>query len=901
AAARAGGRTADPAQAAELAAELARLLDQMETERIGFERFADISPREEHLARHWAEVLAFLAILTESWPGVLAEEGAIGPAERRNRLLAAQGERWRHEPPADWVIAAGSTGSVPATADLLAVVARLPRGCVVLPGLDREMSETDWAELPETHPQFGMARLLRHIEAKRADVRPWGADWPSAAAGVGEPERARVIAAAMHPNPAAPPEGTAAALENVSWIEAPSPEEESAAIALILRETLRHENRTAALVTPDRALARRVAAKLKRWSVEVDDSAGTPLAATPLATFLRLVAEAAAQKFEAVSLLACLKHPLAAGGQARDDFRGRVRDLDRLVLRGPACGRGLEPLRARIAARLAEAEAKPDSETARAIAPRLRALGPWLDNVAKMLAPLVEILGGRPAHCSDIAAVHVGAAEALAASDEEKGAQRLWRGEEAEPLAAFFADLAAAGRDFEPLAGARYPEFLAALLAGRVVRPRFGRHPRLSIWGPLEARLQHADVMVLAGLNEGDWPPNPGMDPWMSRPMRARLGLALPERRIGLAAHDFTQGFAAPRVVLSRSLRSGGQPTVPSRWLLRLENTVGAKPADAMRARGRQWMDAAIELDRPAQSAARSRPLPCPPAALRPRRLSVTEIATLQVNPYAIYARHVLGLDPLDAIGADPGAAERGTFIHQVMEKFFVRFPRDVPLGGAAEFRASLEEIGRDCLGPVGLAPGLHAIWWPRFRDIARWVAEQEVVRRARLRPLAAESSGALRIETAGGVFTLSGRADRVDRLADGRLAIVDYKTGALPESGDDRSGFAPQLPLLGAMAEAGVLSGVRAGKTAELAYWHLSGGEQGGREQPFRCPENTEAPDVVQAALDGLRSLIALFDDEMMPYAPYVHRARVRFDDYKHLAREAEWSGGGNGTEDDE
>lgn len=900
---------ADAAQAAELAAELARLLDQMETERIGFERLKDISPSADALARHWNDILRFLSILTANWPAVLAEEGAIGPADRRNRLLAAQAARWRDAPPAGWVVAAGSTGSIPATADLLAAVARLERGCVVLPGLDLDMAAPDWAEVAkmETHPQSGLARLLAHFGVGREAVRSWGADWPSAAAGIGAPERARVMARALAPSPTSAPDDAASCLATVSWIEAPAPDEEAAAIALILRETLRHEGRTGALVTPDRSLARRVAAKLRRWGVEVDDSAGTPVAATPVATYLLLVAELAARRFEPVALLSCLKHPLAAGGMAREGFRARVRDLDRLVLRGPAGAPGLAALRARIAARSSELAARaerdkgrPGAERTAAERDRVAALGPWLDALAATLAPLADALAQGGARLADLARTHVAVAEALAATDDTTGAERLWHGEEAEAVAAFFADLAAAAADFPPVAGRRYPELLTALLAGRVVRPRFGRHPRLSIWGPLEARLQHADVTVLAGLNEGTWPPNPGMDPWMSRPMRAALGLPLPERRIGLAAHDFVQAFAAPRVVLSRSHRVGGQPTVPSRWLLRLENTVGKDIALAMKARGRDWLVRAARLDRLRAPVEAARPMPCPPVKLRPRRLAVTEVATLQVHPYAIYARHVLGLDPLEAIGADPGAAERGSFIHDVMEKFFARFPRGVPPGAADEFRRALEEIGLATLAPAGLAPGLHAIWWPRFRDIARWVAEQEIARRAAARPLAAEAAGRLRIETAGGDFTLVGRADRIDLLHDGTLAIVDYKTGALPDSADDRSGFAPQLPLLAAMAEAGALAGVRPGKVSALAYWHLSGGEAGGKEQPFRIADGSDLAAVIKDALDGLRALIARFDDAKMPYAPYVHRARVRFDDYAHLAREAEWSGGANGDGED-
>lgn len=896
----AGWRGADPGQAAELAAELARLLDQMETERVGFDALQSLRPRDEGLARHWDAVLTFLKIVTEHWPAVLKEEGAIGPAERRNRLLAVQAAAWTAAPPEGWVIAAGSTGSIPATADLLAAVARLPRGGVVLPGLDRELSDADWNALPETHLQFGLARLLAHIGVARDEVGDWSADWPCPEAGQGRPDRARLLSAAMSPGPEPAPADLDAALSDVAWLECPAPAEEAAAIALIMRGVLENEGRTAALVTPDRGLARRVAARLNRWDVMVDDSAGMPLAGTPAMVFLRALAAMVAERFAPVALLACLKHPLAAAGMARDEFRAHVRTLDRLVLRGPRPAPGIEGIRARIArVRAARAARGPDRGRDDDLR-RLDALPAWIDGWMERIAPFVTTMRGRPADVGDLLSAHVAATEALAETADAAGAQRLWRGDDGEAAAGFVADLAEAAVGFAPVAGRRYPALLDALMAGRVVRPRFGRHPRLNIWGPLEARLQNADVTILAGLNEGTWPLDPGHDPWMSRPMRARIGLPLPERRIGLAAHDFAQGFAAPEVVLSRSQRVGGTPTVPSRWLLRLANLLGEDATRVLKERGAAWQARAALADRHLAPVAIARPAPKPPVKLRPRKLSVTEIETWQVNPYAVYARHVLGLDPLEAIGADPGAAERGIFIHDVMERLITRFPKGVPPGGAEEIFATLLEIGGAVLDPVGIAPGLRAIWWPRFCDIARWVAGQEVRRRARAQPLAAEKSGRQRFERPGGEFFLTGRADRIDRLADGRLAIVDYKTGSLPSARDQRAGFAPQLPLLAAMAQLGAFSGVRPTDVAEMAYWRLSGGDRGGEEKAFAAEDGVTMAEVIDHTVQGLTALIDAFDRADTPYVAYASPARVRFDDYRHLARVQEWAvEGGNGGEE--
>jgi ATP-dependent helicase/nuclease subunit B len=392
-----GGRTwptpPDAGQAAELASELARLLDQMETERIGFEGLADLVP--ERFSEHWQATLEFLKILTEFWPRELAEEGAIGPAERRNRLLAAHGAAWTAHPPRDWVVAAGSTGSIPATADLLAVVARLDRGCVVLPGLDAELPGRAWDAMPESHPQYGLARLLAHIGLAREEVQPFAADWPHGVEPAAPALRARVLSGAMNPEPQAQIQGSGAALAGVALANCPSSSDEAATIALRMRGVLEEPGATAALVTPDRGLARRVAARLGHWGIEVDDSAGTPLAATAAGSFFRLIADMVGDGFAPLGVLACLKHPLAAGGMEPARFRDNVRALETYVLRGPRPAPGLRGLRQRIDTTL-ETAAREDKET-------LERLGLWTRDLAQLMAPFAAAMSGPDIGLGEIA------------------------------------------------------------------------------------------------------------------------------------------------------------------------------------------------------------------------------------------------------------------------------------------------------------------------------------------------------------------------------------------------------------------------------------------------------------------------------------------------------------------
>ncbi len=871
----------DVAQAARLAHELATLLDQVQTEGLDFSALAGLVP--DDYAEHWQITLRFLRIVTEAWPEILREQGVLDPADRRNRLIAAQARQWRENPPHDPVIAAGSTGSIPATADLLSVIARLPGGAVILPGLDRDLDDDSWAVLEPGHPQFGMKQLLERISVAREEVDPWPAVREAAAV---HPGRLHLLSEAMRPAATtdawrhlAPP--SADALDGLSAAEAAGAREEAAMIALAMRAELEEPEHTAALVTPDRGLARRVAAELRRWGVEVDDSAGVPLDRTPAGAFLRLSAAMVAEKAAPIALLAALKHPLAAGGLAPGLFRARMRRLERLVLRGPRPAAGFDGLAAALRAALAATPSGPAGGGDGLIA--------WLDDLTDAAAPLIAVMERPEAPLREIVEAHLGFAERLADDGGEARGRRLWAGDDGEALAAFVAELHAAAEALPPIDPGTYPALLSVLMEGQAVRPRFGRHPRLAILGPLEARLQHFDLLVLGGLNEGTWPAEPAADPWMSRPMRQAFGLPVPERRIGLAAHDFVQGAAALRVLLTRATKVEGAPTVPSRWLVRLGALLEARelslpaPFKGRLAGWEEW------LDRPParEIAPWGPPEPRPPVAARPRRLSVTQVETWMRDPYGIYARHILRLAALDEIDADPGAADRGTAIHEALDRFVREFGGVLPDDAYERLLA----YGREAFGEALARPGVAAFWWPRFARIADWFLAEERRRRETLVTLGTEIKGTMNLPGPAGDFTLVAKADRIDRLADGRLAIIDYKTGATPKKADVETGYAPQLPLEAAMARAGAFPGVPAVEVGQLSVWRLPGGSPPGEIAVLKV----DVAAVAETARAGLEELIAAFDDAATPYhARPKPEVAPQFSDYEHLARLKEWSAGG-------
>ncbi|HYM31416.1 MAG TPA: double-strand break repair protein AddB [Candidatus Cybelea sp.] len=864
----------DAGQATRLAAELGRLIDQVQTEQVGFDRLAGLAPAE--FASHWQITLEFLKIVTENWPKVLAEEAAIDPADRRNRLMAALARRWSETEPAHPVYVAGSTGSVPASADLMRVVAYLQQGAVVLPGFDTDLDAESWAALDSdpTHPQAGMKQLLARLGVDRSEVALW------LEPGIAHAAAARVDFLRQALRPAATTETwsgaervDASAIAGMTRIDAAGPREEATVIALLMREALETPLRTAALVTADRDLARRVAAELRRWQVEVDDSAGIPLGETPPGTFLRLTAVMLASELAPVALLAALKHPLAAGGQARDAFRRLVRRLDRKFLRGPRPPPGFSGLLDVLGG------AKRGDE-----------LVAWLRQIEAQAKTACERFAAKSIAIADMLAAHVAFAEWLT---NETGQTALWSGEAGEAAANFVTEVNDAALGAEPIAGASWPGLLDALLEGRSVRPRFGAHPRLAIWGPLEARLQQADVLILGGLNEGSWPPDAGADPWLSRPMRQQFGLPSLERRIGLAAHDFQQAAAAANVVFTRAEKIEGTPTVPSRWLLRFKALLDANGLTLMTLRGdalRAWQR---RLDRPDRVARGKPPEPRPPVSARPRKLSVTQIETWIRDPYAIYARHVLKLEPLDPLDADPGAAERGTFVHEAMEGFVRAFPDALP----ADAEAKLHDIARAAFGDALKRPSVRAFWWPRFLDAAAWFIELERERRRRgVRPLLIEDRGQIDFAASGGRFVLTAKADRIDLLPHGKLAILDYKTGAPPSEAQVASGLTPQLPLEAAIAIAGGFRGIPAAPIGELAYVRLRGGAAPGE---YRVLEKTDPNELAARAIAGLKRLVEAFDRVETPFRSRPRPQFIgRFGDYDHLARVKEWSSGGSGEQ---
>jgi ATP-dependent helicase/nuclease subunit B len=887
-------RVATPAQASYLAADLARLMDFIESEEADLSSGRELVPKEH--AAHWERTVEFLTIVTEHWPQYLRDQGLVSPVARRNELMTFEGMRRLSRPLTGPVIAAGSTGTVPATARLLKQIASLPNGAVVLPGLDLSMDEASWASLREhpEHPQAGMAELLAKLGVTRDEVAYVPGSEPALAESArlgfvsevlrpaGETDRWQAF---LHEHGRARQAsfwGLESALAGIELIEAPTAHDEAEAIALILRGAIETPGKTAALITPDRTLARRVAARLKSYDLAIDDSAGEPVARTVPGAFLDLVLSAVAADSAAPELMAMLKHPLARLGRSSAAIRTASRILERGAFRDLYVGQGLDGVAAALDAALNDGKRRrlSLSEAQHGVAMRL------VEDLKTAFAPLVKLSADGTHHApSRLAEAHAATAEALA-RDETGSPSRLWAGDAGEAFSVLFAELIANGHE-PKLAATDYPAFYRSLLAGRVARPRRPTHPRLFIWGPLEARLQQPDVVILGGLNEGVWPRPQEASPWLSRPMASALGLPPPERRIGLAAHDFAQSLGARQVYLSRALKVEGVPTVPSRWLQRLTALVDAAGLKATLAPKRPWVAWARKRDevsdfRPAQP-----PKPRPPVGARPRKLSVTRIERWIANPYEIFARDILKLEKLKPLGAELDAASRGTIIHQILSEFARRHATSLP----ADIEAELTAIANGQFASLGGSSRVEAFWRPAFQRFSRWFAATEPARRALATGTSTEIEGFIDLG-AGKDFRLTARADRIDVTNRGGVTIYDYKTGKPPAPKHVEELFAPQLPLEAAIAEAGGFAALGPRQVEELRYIQASGRGDGGED----IPAAPSAPgDLARQAVVKLEALVRYFAH---PEAAYEVKRRpgqsftnlYRYDDYEHLARIKEW-----------
>ncbi len=845
-------------QAFALARNLASLLDQIYNEELSFDGLQKLVP--EQYAAHWQQTLSFLKIITEYWPSILKERGLADSAQRRNVLLGTQAEVWLHAAPRGKVIAAGITAAFPGLKRLLEVIRRLPEGEIYLCGLDRELDEQAWSQVDETHPQYEHKQLLENFGLTRREI-------PDLVA-VRSPGREKLVSEVMRPAAATGQWRTlekdapdALALDGLKIINCRDQREEAAAVAVILRQTIETPEKTAALVTPDRELARRVMSELERWNIKIDDSAGKPLHQMPVGIFLRQILAVVENHFSQTAVLALAKNPLTCLGYERETLRREVWRYE-YEIRRPV----FNEIRQEV-----EAE--------------------WINCLKQKLMPLVQLYEQPACSLHQLVTTHLSVAEAVAsATSEETGAARLWRGDDGREAAALFSRLLPGTVTADKIEPFEYSALLNMIMSAQAVRPVYGTHPRLKILGPIEARFNDYDVVIVGGLNEGVWPAAPGSDPWLSRPMKKDFGLSLPEKAIGILAADLSRLMCAPEVYLTRPCRADGAPTNKSRWLLRLETVLKAYGLPTNSCGDEKYLSLAAKLDQPVRYYKIAPPAPCPPLSARPRCLSASAVETLMRDPYEIYARKILGLRRLNELDQKLSPSDYGSIVHKILEEFTERFSDRLPPDALPQ----LLKTGRDIFARSHLAEEVRAFWWPAFEKTAAWFIKTETTYRPQISRTYTELTGTYHFEAPGGEFTLQARADRLDQCCDGTINIIDYKTGELRSAKEVAAGYAPQLPIEGVIARSGGFEyqgqKILPARVNKLIYWKL--GE--------KCAEyEKDTEELLDKTIERVKRLISVFDFENTPYLARPNpRHLPKYSDYEHLARAKEWSGeGGDDT----
>jgi len=879
-----------------LAHDLARLMDEVDTQEADWSNLSQICP--DDVAEWWQVTLDFLHIIIDTWPQISNQHHFSNPAIWRNQMIRARTDLLKQQSQAGPVIAAGSTGSIPATADLLRVIATLPQGAVILPGLDRDMDEASWQSLdhgeethltPFTHPQYGLKNLLKSLRLAREDVIHLGK------ASAELRQREYYISAALRPADTTDlwakmdlsHDDLGRAFENVILTQAASEREEALSIAIILRQAIEEENIHAALVTSDRTLARRVSAELKRFGIRVDDSSGRPLLETEPVALLRLLLDGVFYPGDVVSFLSLLKHPLTRLGMERQQLRYFVERLELFALRGGTGRIDLNKTPQFIASRLLQFTESNSDDFAKVDPQWVEIANQLGAAIGEAVHPLTALRDRTDEITTEQAMIATITCFENFGRDENGQLHDLYAQEAGQALSDVFTRLLSeqSGITFFP---AEWPEMFKALIKDEVVRMAPFSHPRLAIWGGLEARMQPVDVMVLGGLNEGVWPQAARGCPFMSRAMKATLGLDPPERRIGLAAHDFQMAMGAKKVILSRSLRASNAPCVASRWLQRLLAICGEEQTTTMRQRGEKYLHWARNLEVGENVPFAPRPCPSPPLAARPKHFSVTEVDILRRDPYAIYARRILRLRVLPPLIRDPDVAERGQLYHAIV----------------ASFAWAMEEIGSTNLPPddalrivrsefdrLQLPIDVEAIWWPRFQLLLPQIlhCEQQAGPRRRY-----PETISRRVDINDSGFTLSGRADRIDILPSKMAEILDFKTGSTPNLAQARSLAAPQLALEGALLRRGGFVEIGQCQLSDFLYIRL--GSQGEvKWERLGGAGHKTAVELAEEAWEKLDALVRLYAQENHGFLSHALPRLGHYEgEYDHLARLLEWSAGG-------
>ena len=830
-------------QACSLALELGGLIDTAQMYGLDWVNLKNLAPEE--YAEHWQETLKFLEIITQHWPNILRERGVIDASERKNKLINIQCSIWQEQKPLQRIIVAGTTAVSPAMKNLVKTVLDLENGEIWLAGLDKELDDESFEVIDETHSQYEIKQLLDFLKIERNDVE-------NIVESINK-KREKLISEIMRPASSSEKwldlEGvvTKEAFEGIKIIECDDLRVEAISIAVLIRKVLEEKEKTIALVTPDRNLARRVACELKRWNIEVDDSAGVPLSLTPWGVFMRLCANAVKADASREEILALMKSKKFAIGKDKSEVESIIYDLDKFLWRSEKNNEQAENL---------------------------------LNEFYEKAKDFAEVLCSKNALLKDILKEHILFAESLAGDKVLSGVDNLWSGDDGQAGADFMANWLAKADVLGEIETREYLQLFETMMSYVMVRRTRNTHHRVRILGPMEARLNHYDEIILGSFNEGIWPSSPKADPWMSRPMKKDFGFESPEKQIGVLGLDFANLLGAKNVCITRAKTNNDTPTIKSRWLMRMETIIQAISLDKSYLIDDETMSLAKLLDKESGYYKIEAPCPKPPVSTRPRKMSASAFEKLLRDPYGVFAEYILKLKPLEDLTKEEDMRDFGNLVHNVLEEFNKKYPSNLPVDAAK----ILVKMGREAFEKSNMKKEKLSFWIPKMEKMMQWVAAEEEIYRLGVEKVNNEVWGRFCIDDLpGGKFEVFARADRIDKLVGGGVNIIDYKTGSARTKNEVKKGYAPQLPIEALIAKNGGFDNIEKGDVKSLMYWKLG--------DKVVCVDE-DVDDILQKTEDHIREVINLFDFENVGYLSRPNPKEVPdYSDYEHLARVKEWS----------
>lgn len=873
-------------QAARISQTLGALLDDMAAYEVDTKAFTALT--EGEYADHWKPILTFLDIIFNNWPHILADLSAQDAGTRRVQILDTLCQAWAYNPPKAPIIAAAINRNIPSVRRFLRQIAGLENGAIVFQGfehIDDEMwnmfirEDMDWhsQSTAESSPFWVNAQLLNAMQREPADIK----DWPFVPKNI--PDKPQYsIADCLRPPGIEPIDFELKKLP-FELVECENSSEEAKLIALMMRANLEKNGQTAALITPNRDLAQKVQAELKRWNLDIDDSAGIQLSKTPIGAYLCLINEMAAENIRPRSLVAFLKHPFTHLQMDRNQLRPLARKLD-IYLRDAGNIEGFALILQYL--RKIQRQQFMDDNIDTDMGVLINLIGQIELNFTAFMA-LLNTVQAAP---KQLLTKHIEFAEWAATGDMDLGTDILWRGDAGQAASSFIAALLEELALLPIINGRRWPDFFTLFLDGQTIRPVKNAHPRLFIWGMVESRIQQADFTIIGGFNEGHWPQIPDTGPWLSRPMRKSLDMGGIEEEIGLNAADFMNLVSAPHVVITRSIREGAKPATKSRWLRRIEAKLSPdyhknKNQDVWHS----WLHALYNIEQTENLKPAMRPAPTPPLTARPRKLSVTRIDDLLKDSYTIYVSHILKLYPLNDLESDLDNAAFGNLAHDILEEFIALMAQDVGVNQILTERHLniLKSLAQDKLALLNLPKAQQGFWQRRLDNLCGWFINQENSDREKITKTWLEIRGEYEWVSDYKPFILTGRADRVDALDDGTIRIIDYKTGSIiPSKNQVYNHQAPQMTLEALIAQKAGFAQFAASQASALEYWQISGGATA------KATIIEIDADIIANVENLLVDLVNYFDDTQTPYwaRPYGDSIKI-YGKYDHLARYKEWS----------